>query len=203
MDVVAARERLEAIGARYLWIAYHDYAGLSRAKAVGPERILDALVHGVGFAKANWDLAIDDHQVPHPEYAADSGDFRLVPDPSTIRPLPHRDRAAIAYGWLTEPDATPWAGDPRGRLAAVQQSLADRGLVARVGIEAEFYVARPNAGRIVRARRSRQDVQPGRARRSLVVPRGDPRRPRNDGRPRSPDRQGVRPGPVRAVVATD
>ena len=87
--------------ARYLWISYHDYAGLARAKAVGPDRLDDALLHGVGWAKANWDLAITDHQVPKPAFAADSGDFRLVPDAATIRPLPHRAGAALAYGWMT------------------------------------------------------------------------------------------------------
>jgi len=144
-DAEAARERLEAIGARYLWIGYHDYAGLARAKAVGPDRLDDALAHGVGWAKANWDLAITDHQVPDPLFAADSGDFRLVPDPASIRPLPHREGAALAYGWLTEPDGTPWEGDPRRRLAAAEDALASRGLSVGVGIEAEFYVARPSA----------------------------------------------------------
>jgi glutamine synthetase len=143
IDAEVARQRLEAIGARYLWISYHDFAGLARAKAVGPDRLDDALVHGVGWAKANWDLAITDHQVPEPMFGADSGDFRLVPDPATIRPLPHRARAALAYGWMTEPDGTPWEGDPRRRLAAAEESLRARGLSVSIGIEAEFYYARP------------------------------------------------------------
>lgn len=143
-DARAARQRLEAIGARYLWISYHDYAGVARAKAVGPDRLDDALEYGVGWAKANWDLAITDHQVPDPLFAADSGDFRLVPDPATIRPLPHRIGAALAYGWLTEPDGSPWNGDPRGRLAAAEGALADHALSVSVGIEAEFYLARPS-----------------------------------------------------------
>ncbi|HLA16749.1 MAG TPA: glutamine synthetase family protein [Candidatus Limnocylindrales bacterium] len=141
-DLEVARERLDGLGARYLWISYHDYAGLARAKAVGPDRLDDALVHGVGWAKANWDLAITDHQVPEPAYAADSGDLRLVPDPATIRPLPHRERAALAYGWLAEPDGTPWGGDPRRRLAAAEEALRTRGLTVSTGIEAEFYFAR-------------------------------------------------------------
>jgi glutamine synthetase len=137
----AARERLEAIGARHLWIAYHDYAGLARAKAVGPDRLDDALVEGVGWALANWDLAVTDHQVQDPAFAADSGDFRLVPDDATIRPLPHRPGTALAYGWLTEPGGSAWDGDPRRRLEVAQRRLAARGLDLGVGIEAEFYLA--------------------------------------------------------------
>ena len=146
MEAQAGRQRLDALGARYLWIAYHDFGGVARAKAVGPERLDDALEVGVGWAKANWDLAITDHQVPEPGFAADSGDFRLVPDLSTIRAWPSRDRTALAYGWLTEPDGTPWPGDPRRRLAAVEQRFVDRGLAVQVGIEAELYLAQPWAG---------------------------------------------------------
>lgn len=145
MIVDAARERLEAIGARHLWIAYHDYGGLARAKAVGPDRLDDALTEGVGWAMANWDLAVTDHQVPVPAFAADSGDFRLVPDAATIRALPHRQGTALAYGWLTEPGGDAWAGDPRRRLDAAQARLADRGVAVQVGIEAEFYLVRPTA----------------------------------------------------------
>jgi len=145
IDAEAARLQLDSIGARYLWITYHDFAGVARAKAVGPDRLDDALVDGVGWAKANWDLAITDHQVPDPGFAADSGDFRVVPDPATIRPLPHRAGVALAYGWMTEPDGTAWDGDPRRRLAAVEESLRTRGLSVSVGIEAEFYLARPSA----------------------------------------------------------
>jgi len=65
-----------------------------------------------------------------------------VPDPATIRPLPHRAGAALAYGWLTEPDGMAWAGDPRRRLATTEDALRTRGLSVSVGIEAEFYFAR-------------------------------------------------------------
>jgi glutamine synthetase len=141
----ATHAQVEAIGARYLWIAYHDFAGIARAKAVGPDRLDEALADGVGWAMANWDLGIDDHQVPEPGYAADSGDFRLVPDPATIRRLPHRDGVALAYGWLCEPDGTPWDGDPRRRLAVLEAAVAARGIALRIGIEAEFYLVRPTA----------------------------------------------------------
>jgi glutamine synthetase len=135
--------RLEELGASRLWIAYHDYAGVARAKAVGRDRLTDAIAGGIGWAKANWDLAITDHQVPDPGFAADSGDLRLVPDPATIRPLPHRPGVALAYGWLTEPDGTPWVGDPRSRLAGAATALADRGVEVRIGMETEFAMYRP------------------------------------------------------------
>ena len=67
---------------------YHDYAGLGRAKAVPRARFDEVAAEGVTFAMANWDLAITDEQVPHPIFGADSGDFRAVPDPTTLVEIP-------------------------------------------------------------------------------------------------------------------
>lgn len=136
--------RLAEVGATRLWLTYHDYGGIARSKAVGPDRLPDAAEHGVSWAKANWDFAITDHQVPEPGFAADSGDVRLVPDASTIRPLPHRPGVAIGYGWLCEPDGTPWLGDPRACLAAMQRALEESGVRAVAAFEAEFSLHRPS-----------------------------------------------------------
>jgi glutamine synthetase len=139
---MSLERRLAELSASRLWVAYHDYAGLARAKAVAQDRLTDGLGDGIGWAKANWDLAITDHQVPDPGFAADSGDFRLVPDPAALRPLPHHPGVALAYGWMTEPDGTPWIGDPRARLAAAAASLEGQGVAVAVGMEAEFALYR-------------------------------------------------------------
>lgn len=137
----AIRERLEAFGARFLWVVYHDYAGLARAKAVTRDRLDEALASGVTFAMANWDLAITDHQVPHPIFGADSGDFRAVPDPAALVPIPWRPGVAQAYSRLTDDLGRPWEGDPRGRLGAQVEMVAARGLRCRMAFEAEFTLA--------------------------------------------------------------
>lgn len=141
----AVEDQLAEIGATRLWISYHDYAGIARSKAVSTDRLADAAERGISWAKANWDFAITNHQVPDPAFAADSGDLRLVPDPATIRPLPHRPGVALAYGWLCEPDGTPWAGDPRARLSATETALRKRGMTVRAAFEAEFTLFRPLA----------------------------------------------------------
>lgn len=133
-----ARGRFEALGARFLWVVYHDYAGLARAKAVTVDRFDETLESGVTFAMANWDLAITDHQVPHPIFGADSGDFRAVPDPATIVPIPWRPGVAQAYSHLADDLGRPWEGDPRGRLRRQVEALAARGLNALLAFEAEF-----------------------------------------------------------------
>src|SRR5215212_6516552 len=93
-------ERLERLGASTLWVVYHDYAGIGRGKAVPAGRFADVAESGVTFAMANWDLAVNDHQVPHAAFGADSGDFRAVPDPSFVVPVPHRPGVAQAAATL-------------------------------------------------------------------------------------------------------
>lgn len=129
---------LDDLGADALWVVYHDLSGLGRAKAVPAGRFGEVADQGVTFAMANWDLAVTDHQVPHPIFGADSGDFRALPDPATIVPIPHRRGVAQAFAWLMDDLGHPWAGDPRRLLARQVDRLAAHGLAARVAFEAEF-----------------------------------------------------------------
>ena len=130
-------ERLADLGARHLWVVYHNYSALAQAKSVPSSRFRDVAREGVSFAKANWDFAITDEQLPHPGFAADSGDFRVVPDPSSLVTLSHRAGVAQAYGWIFDDDG-PWAGDPRARLREQVERLARDGFTVRMAYEAEF-----------------------------------------------------------------
>jgi glutamine synthetase len=132
--------RLRGLDADALWVVYHDYAGLGRAKAVPRARFDEVAAEGVTFAMANWDLAITDEQVPHPVFGADSGDFRAVPDPSALVEIPHRPGVAQAFARLTDDAGQPWDGDPRAALAAQIRRLRDLGVVVKAAFEAEFVV---------------------------------------------------------------
>jgi glutamine synthetase len=138
--------RLEALDASALWVVYHDYAGLGRAKAVPRDRFPEVARDGVTFAMANWDLAITDEQVPHPIFGADSGDFRAVPDPAAIVPIPHRPGVAQAFAWLTDDLGASWPGDPRWLLARQVERLASLGLAVRTAFEWEFVLVPVEVG---------------------------------------------------------
>lgn len=125
----------------HLWVVYHDFAGIGRAKSVPAGRIEETLEAGVSFARANWDFTITDEQVPDPGYAADSGDFRAIPDPGAIRSLPHVQGVRQAFADL-EVDGSPWEGDPRGRLKRAVRALHDRGYLLQMAFESEFTVLR-------------------------------------------------------------
>ena len=130
--------RLAELGADALWVVYHDYAGLGRAKAVPKDRFEEVARDGVTFAMANWDLAITDEQVPHPAFGADSGDFRAVPDPATLVALPHRSGVVQAFARLTDDAGAAWPGDPRAVLAAQVERLRQLGIAVKAAFEAEF-----------------------------------------------------------------
>jgi glutamine synthetase len=130
-------EQLANLGARHLWLVYHNYSSLAQAKSVPAIRFADAARDGVSFARANWNFAITDEQLPHPGFGANSGDFRVVPDRATLVALPHRPGVAQAYGWLVDDDG-PWPGDPRARLRDQVDRLAQHGFSARMAYEAEL-----------------------------------------------------------------
>ena len=137
-----ARVNLRHIAeAEALFVVYHDFAGLARAKVVPPSRFADAVRDGVTFALANWDFAVNDQQVPHPGYGADSGDLRAVPDPSALVPIPYRPGVWQAEAVLLDEHGRPWGGDPRGRLAGAVERLAERGVFVQVAFDAEFVLA--------------------------------------------------------------
>ncbi len=133
-------DRLAELEATALWVVYHDYSGLGRAKAVPPDRFAEVAAGGVTFAMANWDLAITDEQVPHPVFGADSGDFRAVPDPATLVAMPHRPGVAQAFAWLADDSGRPWEGDPRAALAGQVERLRRLGIALQVAFETEFVV---------------------------------------------------------------
>ncbi len=161
--MVAARAaetmlRLEELGADTLWVVYHNYGALSQGKVVPRHRFADVAQNGVTFARANWDFAMTDDQLPHAGFAADSGDFRVVPDPDTIVAMAHRPGVAQAYGWLADADLEPWAGDPRGRLRAAVATLAARGIEVSMAFETEFVLAARDGSDWVPSDRSRMFV---------------------------------------------
>lgn len=123
-----------------LWVVYHDFAGLARGKVVPQERVRAVLDEGVSFALANWDFTIDNRQVPDPGYGADSGDFRVIPDPSTAVDIPDSDGVVQVLGNL-QLDGKPWDGDPRARVSRQVDRLSAYGIRATVAFEAEFALA--------------------------------------------------------------
>jgi glutamine synthetase len=125
-----------------LWVrfVFVDHAGIPKCKAVHRDGFGRRAQAGVGLAKGV--LALDPSGALHPESGLSPvGECRLVPDLSTLTPLPFAPYQAMVTCDMTEPDAaTPWAGCPRSALKRVLGRLAERGYRTVASYEAEFYV---------------------------------------------------------------
>jgi glutamine synthetase len=128
-----------------LWVrfVFVDHAGIPKCKAVHRDAFERRVSAGVGLAKGV--LALDPSGALHPESGLSPvGECRLVPDLTTLIPLPFvRGQAMVACD-MTEPDGvTPWDGCPRSALRRVLGRLATRGYRSVASYEAEFYVRGP------------------------------------------------------------
>jgi glutamine synthetase len=148
-------ELLERDRVSQLWVIYHDYSGLSHTKSVPPERFADVAASGVGFAKANMDFNVLDHQVSNPTFMAESGDFFAVPDPESYALVPYHPGVARVYSYLGLAGGRSWDGCPRAHLQRVVESYAVQGLNLRVAFEPECYLFVRSGAEYLPADRSR------------------------------------------------
>jgi len=128
-----------------LWVrfVFVDHAGIPKAKAVHRDGFEGRARAGVGLAKGV--LALDPSGALHPESGLSPvGECRLIPDLSTLTPLPFARGQAMVSCNMTEPDAsTPWEGCPRSALKRMLGRLSERGYRSLASYEAEFYVWGP------------------------------------------------------------
>ncbi len=128
-----------------LWVrfVFVDHAGIPKTKAVYRDGFAGRARAGVGLAKGV--LALDPSGALHPESGLSPvGECRLIPDLSTLTPLPFARGQAMVSCDMTEPDAsTPWEGCPRSALKRVLRRLSERGYSSLASYEAEFYIWGP------------------------------------------------------------
>ena len=97
-----------------LWVrfVFVDHAGIPKTKAVHRDAFARRARAGVGLAKGV--LALDPSGALHPVSGLSPvGEVRLVPDLSSLTPLPFARGQAMVCCDMTEPDArTPWDGCP-------------------------------------------------------------------------------------------
>ena len=129
-----------------VWVRFGfvDHAGIPKTKAVHRDAFARRARAGVGLAKGV--LALDPSGALHPSSGLSPvGEVRLVPDLSSLAPLPFARGQAMVSCDMTEPDGrTPWDGCPRGDLRRVLERLADRGYRSLASYEVEFYLRGPD-----------------------------------------------------------
>jgi glutamine synthetase len=79
-----------------------------------------------GYAMANWEQGY--------------GDFRLVPDPATLRRIPWLEKSALVLCDVEWEDGSPVVASPRQILKQQVQRALERGYLPMFGSELEFYL---------------------------------------------------------------
>ncbi|HXG08476.1 MAG TPA: glutamine synthetase family protein, partial [Gemmataceae bacterium] len=138
-------QSLEASGIRFVRIVWCDNANLIRAKAVHTGALALYLEHGVSIAAGQQAMsALYDAVVPDSGLGP-VGEVWLVPDWTTLTPLPYSPGQARVLGDMVR-DGKPWPLCPRGFLRRQIAEAARVGLEVLAAFENEFYLLRPGDG---------------------------------------------------------
>ena len=123
---------------------FTDMQGRLMGKRVsGDFFVADAAEHGI--EACNYLLALDMEMDPVPGYEIANwergyGDFRVVPDPATLRRLPWLHRTALVLCDVVWEDGSPVNPSPRQVLKRQVERARERGYEPMLGSELEFYL---------------------------------------------------------------
>ena len=125
-------------------LAIADMEGRLQGKRLTASHFLsDVLEHGA--EGCNYLLAVDVDMETVGGYAMASwergyGDFQMVPDLDTLRPVPWHEGTVMLLADLQWADGSDVVASPRQILRRQLDRLAERGMIANAGTELEFIV---------------------------------------------------------------
>jgi glutamine synthetase len=127
---------------------FTDLQGRFMGKRVLPDFFLEEILGEEGLHACLYLLAIDMEMEPLPGYEYASwdtgyGDFRMVPDMSTLRICPWLEKTAMVICDIAdEEDGSPVIVSPRQILKDQISKAAEMGFTVKTGSELEFYLFR-------------------------------------------------------------
>ncbi len=125
---------------------FTDMQGRFMGKRVLPDFFLEDILGEEGLHACLYLLAVDMEMEPLPGYEYASwdtgyGDFKMVPDVSTLRLCPWLEKTAMVVCDITdEHDDSPVAVAPRQILRDQITAAAEMGYLVKTGSELEFYL---------------------------------------------------------------
>jgi glutamine synthetase len=125
-------------------LAIADMEGRLQGKRLTASHFLDEVLEH-GAEGCNYLLAVDVDMETVGGYAMASwergyGDFEMVPDLDTLRPVPWQEGTVLVLADIQWGDGTEVVASPRQILRRQLARLAERGLIANAGTELEFIV---------------------------------------------------------------
>lgn len=129
-------------------VSWPDQFGHALGKRLPVDRFAqDAVGHGVTFCNGTlaWNVLAEVQEGSrYTNCGTGYPDAFAVPDLSTFRLLPWRDRVGHVVADVVDHDRRPARTSPRAVLRRVLDHLAETGYTAQVGVELEFYLLRPD-----------------------------------------------------------
>ena len=118
-------------GIRFIRLLFCDIVGFPKCVTVTSDELEDSLDNGKGFDGSSIEGFTRIYE----------SDMVAMPDPSTFKVLPWNDggEEALLFCDVLEPDATPYAGDPRSTLKRVLGLAEKRGWTFNIGPELEYF----------------------------------------------------------------
>ena len=138
MNAAERAAELAANGVVGVAASYVDNSGVARVKAVPVARLEHAASHGIGMSPVFDVFMFDDAITASPSSTGPVGDLRLFPDLDRLVVL------AAQPGWAWAPvdrrtqEGGPHPGCQRTFARRMVERVAERGLEARMGFEAEW-----------------------------------------------------------------
>jgi glutamine synthetase len=125
-------------------LAIADMEGRLQGKRLTAQHFLDEVLEH-GAEGCNYLLAVDVDMETVGGYAMASwesgyGDFEMVPDLDTLRPVPWQEGTVLLLADIQWGDGTDVVASPRQILRRQLARLAERGWIANAGTELEFIV---------------------------------------------------------------
>jgi glutamine synthetase len=140
-----ATEQFGADGIDVVRVGYSDLMGTERGRDVLADRFDRTVGDGVAFCRSIYATSpMGDVIDIAGGLSAGLPDIVVVPDLSTVRPVPWEPGVAHVIGDVYNPDGSPSEESPRQVLRRVIDRFAELGMRPIVGPELEFYVLEPD-----------------------------------------------------------
>jgi glutamine synthetase len=140
-SIYAETDRLRSAGVDVVRVSFPDLIGVDRGRDVLLDVLPSAMEHGLAFCRAIYHTSPMGDVVPVAG-GLDEGlpDITIVPDLSTLTPLPWEPRTVGCLGDAFLPDGTPAPEAPRAVARRVADQLEGLGYTLVCGPELEFYL---------------------------------------------------------------
>jgi glutamine synthetase len=139
---------LQDAGIRFVRILWCDNANIIRGKAVHVGRLSHYFEHGVGISAGQQGVPVMYDAVVPDSGLSPVGEIRLVPDWSSLIPLPYAPSHARVMGNMVH-CGEPWALCPRNFLQQTINAAKYEGLEIQAAFENEFYLLQQTSDGVV------------------------------------------------------